>query len=101
MVHPLILYIKEENNYLVKPNKKLEDFRKYVRQNPEYNLKKAPLRLLNQQDFINNKMENLQLKVVVQRKKSGIPKKLPELEPKVSPSKDLDTLINILKKAKK
>lgn len=99
-MHPLIKYIRDDDKYLVNPNEKLEKFREYIRNHPEYNKKKpALIKLLDAEKFLERKF--IELNDIKHRKRQGIPKKLPPLIPKKKTTPpSIDELLSILKKAK-
>jgi len=99
-MHPLIQYINKEDNYLVFKNEKLDNFKdklraKYI--DPPVRIKLLENVNLDHKMFI----KEIEFKTLKQRKKYGVPKKLPAL----TPEKKMDIavvrdLVNRLKKAK-
>jgi hypothetical protein len=100
MRHELIEYIDHDRNRIIAPDKKLEDFRVRVREEyPDINKKKAP-RVIYLDDYKPYYKPNSPLRVIKRDvKRKGIPKPLPPLSKRKSPS--LDELVAILKDLKK
>lgn len=100
MRHELIEYIDNNRDHIVHPDKKLEDFRGYIREEyPDINKKKAP-HAIYLDDYKPYYKPYSPLRVIKRDvKRKGIPKSLPSLSKRKSPS--LDELVAILKDLKK